>query len=468
MSPELVLHAITAWIYPALLVLFFFGLTIFFHELGHFLVAKRQGMRIERFSVGFGPKIWGYRKGGVDYRISWFPFGGYVALPQMSPMEAIEGGTESKAEELPPASPKSKTLVALAGPAMNIVFAFVLALIVWSVGAPINLPVVGWVEPDSVGARAGIHMDDRITAVNDKKISTWDQFQLAVALSLEPMVKVTVDRGGQQFSFLLETTVNDKLGIKMLDLNPREHPFARDVFAHSPAQQAGIQAGDQFVSIEGMPIYSSEQVVKLIRSRRDQPTALKMLRDGQTIPVTVVPALDPKDHIVRMGVQLGDKLELQRPGPTPVDQFKEVFVSMGQLVGAIYHSKETGVGVHNIQGPIGILPAWWYEIALGGVRRGLVIAILLNINLAIINLLPIPILDGGHIVFALAEAVHRRPLNARLVHATSLTFAALLISFMVYISVNNFEQWFLPDHAKLRATEPSNELPATGTQAPQP
>jgi len=100
--------------------------------------------------------------------------------------------------------------------------------------------------------------------------------------------------------------------------------------------------------------------------------------------------------------------------------------------------------------------------------RGLVIAILLNINLAIINLLPIPILDGGHIVFALAEAVHRRPLNARLVHATSLTFAALLISFMVYISVNNFEQWFLPDHAKLRATEPSNELPATGTQAPQP
>ena len=468
MSLELVLHAITAWIYPALLVLFFFGLTIFFHELGHFLVAKRRGMKIERFSVGFGPKIWGYRKGGVDYRISWFPFGGYVALPQMSPMEAIEGGTESKAEELPPASPKSKILVALAGPAMNIVFAFVLALIVWGVGAPLNLPVIGWVEPDSAEARAGIHLGDRITAVNDKKVGTWSQFLEAVAFSREPMVKVTVDRGGQQFSFLLETTVNDKLGIKMLDLNPREHPFARDVMAHSPAEQAGIQAGDQFVSIEGMPIYSSEQVVKLIRSRRDQPTALKMLRDGQTIPVTVVPALDPKDQIVRMGVQLGDKLELQRPGPTPVDQFKEVFVSMSQLVGAIYHSKETGVGVHNIQGPIGILPAWWYEIALGGVRRGLVIAVLLNVNLAILNLLPIPILDGGHIVFALAEAVRRRPLNARLVHATSLTFAALLISFMVYVSVNNFEQWFLPDHAKPRPSEHGNESPATETPAPQP
>ena len=351
---------------------------------------------------------------------------------------------------------------------MNVVFAFVLAVIVWGVGAPINLPVIGWVEPDSAEARAGIHLGDRITAVNDKKIGTWSQFLEAVAFSREPMVKVTVDRGGQQFSFLLETTVNDKLGIKMLDLNPREHPFARDVMARSPAEQAGIQAGDQFVSIEGMPIYSSEQVVKLIRSRRDQPTALKMLRDGQTIPVTVVPALDPKDQIVRMGVQLGDKLELQRPGPTPVDQFKEVFVSMGQLVGAIYHSKETGVGVHNIQGPIGILPAWWYEIALGGVRRGLVIAVLLNVNLAILNLLPIPILDGGHIVFALAEVVRRRPLNARLVHGTSLTFAFLLISFMVYVSVNNFEQWFLPDHAKLRATVHGNESPAPETPAPPP
>ena len=468
MSLELVLHAITAWVYPALLVLFFFGLTIFFHELGHFLVAKRQGMKIERFSVGFGPKIWGYRKHGVDYRISWFPFGGYVALPQMSPMEAIEGGTESSADELPPAPPKSKILVALAGPAMNIVFALVLAVIVWGVGAPINRPVVGWVEPDSAEARAGIQLNDRITAVNDKKINTWDQFQIAVALSREPMVKVTVDRGGQPFSFLLETTVNEKLGIKMLDLNPREHPFARDVIAHSPAELAGIQAGDQFVSIEGLPIYSSEQVIKLIRSRRDQPTDLKMLRDGQTISVTVVPVLDPKDGVVRMGVQLGDKLELQRPGPTPVDQFKDVFVSMGQLVGAIYHSKETGVGVHNIQGPVGILPAWWYEIAVGGIRRGLVIAVLLNINLAIINLLPIPILDGGHIAFAVAEIVRRRPLNARLVHVTSLTFAALLISFMVYISVNNFEQWFLPDHTKVRTSVHSNESPPAETPAPQP
>src|SRR5580704_9381468 len=126
-SFETVLNFVMGIVYPALLVLFFFGLTIFIHELGHFLMAKRRGMKIERFSVGFGPKIWGYKKDGIDYRVSWFPFGGYVALPQMSPMETIEGETESKAEELPPVSPGSKFLVALSGPVMNILLAALLA-----------------------------------------------------------------------------------------------------------------------------------------------------------------------------------------------------------------------------------------------------------------------------------------------------------------------------------------------------
>ena len=116
MSPDTVVVFITNAVYPALLVLFFFGLTIFIHELGHFLVAKRCGMKIERFSVGFGPKIWGYTKDGINYRVSWFPFGGYVALPQMSPMETIEGETESKPEDLPPVPPGSKFKVAIAGP----------------------------------------------------------------------------------------------------------------------------------------------------------------------------------------------------------------------------------------------------------------------------------------------------------------------------------------------------------------
>src|ERR1035437_8249422 len=121
-------------IYPTVLMALFFGLTIFIHELGHCLVPKRRGMKIDRFSVGLGPKIFGWKKDGIEYRVSWIPFGGYVALPQMSPMETIEGKSEGNAGQLPPAPPLSKILVALAGPAMNVVLAAIIASIIWQVG----------------------------------------------------------------------------------------------------------------------------------------------------------------------------------------------------------------------------------------------------------------------------------------------------------------------------------------------
>src|ERR1700691_6302778 len=166
MSPDTIVLFITNAVYPALLVLFFFGLTIFIHELGHFLVAKRRGMKVERFSVGFGPKIWGYKKDGIDYRISWFPFGGYVALPQMSPMETIEGETDSKADELPSVSPSSKFLVAIARPLWNIVLAALLASILWVGGMPSNPVVGGWVDSGSPLELAGIRPGDRFVKVN--------------------------------------------------------------------------------------------------------------------------------------------------------------------------------------------------------------------------------------------------------------------------------------------------------------
>ena len=435
MSLETVLHAITTWVYPALLVLFFFGLTIFVHELGHFLVAKRRGMRIERFSIGFGPKIWGYRKGGTDYRVSWFPFGGYVALPQMSPMEAIEGATESTAEELPPCSPSSKFLVAIAGPAMNIGLAVVLALILWGAGMPTNLAVVGWVDSGSPEELAGVRPGDRIVEVNDQKVKTWSEFMEVVAFSREPTVRVVAQRNGEQKEFLLETKVNEQFGVKMLEhLWPRGHPFAQAVLAGSPAERAGLLPGDQFISIEGVPIYSSDELRELVGKRADQLTEVKVLRDGAMQLLAVVPELNAEEKVGRMGVQLGDHMEIARPGPTPVEQFRNILVSMGRMVKGLVHSKETGASARSMSGPVGILAIWWYAIVSGGLRQGLHIAVLLNINLAIINLLPMPVLDGGHIVFAALEAVRRKPLSARLVHAASMAFAVLLITFMLYVT----------------------------------
>jgi regulator of sigma E protease len=461
-SFETVLNFVMGIVYPALLVLFFFGLTIFIHELGHFLVAKRRGMKIERFSVGFGPKIWGYKKDGIDYRVSWFPFGGYVALPQMSPMETIEGETESKADDLPSVSPSSKFLVAIAGPLMNVVLAAVLASILWVVGMPTNLAVVGWVDSGSPEELAGIRPGDRIVKVNDQKVKTWGQFMEVVAFSRDPTVRVSVQRNGAEQEFLLETKVNEQFGVKMLEhLWPRGHPFASRVIAGTPAERAGLLAGDQFVSIQGIPIYSSDQLRDFVSKRADLPTEVKVLRDGVMQTLTVVPELNADEKVGRMGVELGDQMEIARPGPTPAEQFKDILVSMGRMVTGLAHSKETGVSAKSMSGPVGILGIWWYAIASGGWRQGLHIAVLLNINLAIINLLPIPVLDGGHIVFAALEAIRRKPLSARLVHAASVTFAVLLITFMLYVTYFDIQRFTF---GRLRTTpksETKESAPAT-------
>ena len=442
MSFEVIQTVVATKIYPALVVLFFFGITIFIHELGHFLVGKWRGMKIERFSIGFGPKIFGWTKDGVEYRLSWIPFGGYVALPQMSPMDAIEGKTEGSTEEMPPAPPLSKTLVAFAGPLMNVALALLLATVLWGAGKPMNVPIVGWVETGSPEELAGIQPGDKIVEVNGQRIKTWTQVMEAVAFSRTPDVRLTIERAGQPREVLVESKVNQRLEVKMLEIYPRNHPFTQNVLTGSAAERAGLKDGDEFVSIEGVPIYSSEQLRSLVGKRTDLPTTVKVLRRGEPLTLTVTPELNPDEKAGRMGVQLGDRLEIVRPGPNPLEQFRDVLGSMVGLIKALMHSKETGVGPSSVSGPVGILGLCWYGIVTGGLLQGINIAVMLNLNFAIINLFPFPVLDGGHIVFAAIEAIRRRPLNARIVQGLSSAFAILLISFMLYVTVFDFKRFF--------------------------
>ncbi len=438
MSFDAVIHFIWTVIYPGLLVMFFFGLTIFIHELGHFLVAKHRGMKVEQFSIGFGPRIWGYTKDGIEYRVSLFPFGGYVKLPQMSPMETLEGKPETPADELPPASPQSKILVALAGPVMNVLLALLLASIVWGFGlsVPINPSTVGWVEPNSREEQLGIRPGDHIVQVNDREVKTWMDLQRAVAISREPSVNIVILRDGLRVPFLLETEMNPTFGLKTINLYPEGRPYAMEILPDSPAEHAGILPGDKFLAVDGVPVSSEEELRDLVGKETDKPTDVKVMRDGKVTTIVVVPQLDPHEKVGRMGVRLADELEYEmiKPGPTPIKQFRDIFGLMADTVYALAHSKQTGIGARSLSGPVGIAGGWWYEIVHGGLTRGLWFAVLLNINLAIINLLPLPVLDGGHIALSLIEGVRRKPLNARLVQATSMAFAALLIMFMLYVT----------------------------------
>lgn len=456
-------------VYPALLVLFFFGLTIFIHELGHFLVARRRKMVVERFFIGFGPKIFSWKRDNVEYGVAWIPFGGYVALPQMAPMEAIEGKTDKQAAELPAASPWSKILVAFAGPVMNVVLAVVLSSIVWWVGMamPINPSVVGWVEPGSREEQLGIVPGDRIVQVNDRTVKTWMEIQRAVAVSREPHVAVVIDRQGERHRYDLETEVNSSFGVKTINLYSQGRPLAGPFLPDSPAEAAGMQIGDKFLSVQGVPVTSAQELRELLGKRPGMVTDIKVMRRGKPIVLQVTPRVDPKEKVGRIGVTLDDELEYEviRPGPPPGQQFKEVLDLMADTLYALVHSKQTGIGAKSLSGPVGIAGGWWHEIVRGGWRRGLWFAVLLNINLAIINLLPLPVLDGGHIVFATFEAALRKPLNPRFVHATSVAFAVVLISFMLYVTFFDIQRlagrWSRGSRPPAATNESSTPTPAT-------
>lgn len=460
------LELVATKIYPGILVVVFFALTIFVHELGHFLVARWRGMVVERFFIGFGPRIFSWKRKGVEYGVAWIPFGGYVALPQMSPMEAIEGKTENKAEELPAVTPGSKILVALAGPVMNVVFAFLLAAVVWWIGmaVPINPSVVGWVELGSREEQLGIQVGDRITQVNDRPVKSWLDIQRAVAVSREPTVQITFVRDGQEFRHTLETEVHPDFGVKTINLFSMGRPVAQGFLPESPARDAGLQIGDKFLSVQGLPVTNSKELRDLVGQRAGQPTEIRVMRRKEVVTLTVVPRLDPKDNQGRIGVELGDALEYEivRPGPTPWQQVSDVLALMGDTFYALVHHKETGIGARSLSGPVGIVGGWWYEIVHGGVRRGLWFAVLLNINLAILNLIPFPVLDGGHILLSVCEAIRRKPLNARFVHAVSVTCAVVLISFILYVTFFDLQRLALRRLRARGGSPAAEELVAPG------
>ncbi|MEI8064400.1 MAG: RIP metalloprotease RseP, partial [Verrucomicrobiota bacterium] len=431
------------YVYPALLVLFFFGLTVFIHEFGHYLMARRRRMIVERFFIGFGPRIFSWKRDGIEYGVAWLPFGGYVALPQMGPMEAVEGKTDKTAAELPAARPVDKILVAVAGPFMNLVLAFVIATVLWHIGMPAanRSTVIGWIEPNSHEELAGLRAGDRIIQLNGKEVSKWIDIATGVALSLEPVVNVVALRGDERIECNLETTYEKEFGIKMTGLYPPGRPVAIRARPGSPADRAGIQSQDEFLAIENIPVYSRAQLIELISKRADKLTRIKLMRAGTVVELEVTPVAEPPAEVARIGVELTE--QIVRPGPKPWEQFGDVLGMLRDSVYAVAHHKQTGVSVKSFAGPVGILGGWWGEFATGGMRRGLWLAVVLNINLAIFNLLPLPVLDGGHIVFALVEAVIRKPVNARFVHLVTTGFAALLIGFMLYITFNDVQK-FLP------------------------
>ena len=455
-------------LYVIAAVLVLFGAAIFIHEFGHFWVARKLGMKVEEFAIGFGPQIYSWKRDGIEYSIRWIPAGGFVKLPQMVTSEALEGHSE---EKVPPASPWQKIPVAFAGPFMNVVFAFAIATVIYFVGLPIpvNPAIIGYVEPGSVEAKLGIQEGDRIVSVNGESVKSWQDVMQNTAFARTSVLPVVVEHDGKQITYQLQATTDNAVGLKMLNLDPRDHPEVIEVMSGSAAEKAGLKQGDHIISLAGVPIASREQLIDIIHKRGGQPTEMRVERGTQKVALNITPTVDPTTKDGRIGVALGVSSTqiyiVQKPGPTPVEQVRNEAGKIFSMIGALIHTRETGVGAKDLAGPVGIL-AFLANAVNDDYRLALSFLVLLNINLAIINLLPIPVLNGGHILMAIIEKIRRRPLSIKFVEITTTGFAVLLISFMLYVTFFDikrfplFRAMFKSDVQIEQSAQPAETAPA--------
>ena len=565
------------------LVAIFFGGSIFVHELGHFLAARKRGLKIERFSIGFGPRLFGWTgKDGVDYRVSIIPLGGYVALPQLAEMEGIEGASSEETEKLPKISYADKMIVSVMGAVFNVIFAFALAFILWFTGMPVaegtSSTVIGYVPEQLVTSsghlaelglgntvpgpayKAGLRSGDKVLSVDDNAVTNFNQITEAVMLGNRkdsqgnPTATFKVERDGKEIEFVVQPArieLNSKSGdkVRMAGLQPRTEVIIGTPAPNSPAEKAGLKAGDRVLSIDGQPLNNTVEFRELLRKGGAKPRTLLVEREGGiSLKVVITPQVnttvnpvsiiaygeeknrhqlivlaatrdlltnDPaavRDQLMVLGISPEDptlaetlkigtiidkvdgrtqivsvhsledlekagagaqrdltvywkrangdagnlplrNAQVRRGKPVEHAQIGTFFVTKPEMAyrnpwetcSGIVKSTFTTLGrlfdrgsdiqVKQLASVISITKTY-YNLS-EDIRRVLWFTVLINLNLAVLNLLPIPVLDGGHMLIATIQRFTKGLLNNKAVIILQYTFMGLLLSLMAYIILHD-------------------------------
>lgn len=475
--PFEILQNLLSNVWSIFLVVVFFGGSIFVHELGHFLAARRRGVHVERFSIGFGPPIWSWRgKDGVEYRLAWFPFGGYVTLPQLADLREIEGESSVDVSQLPPPSYASKMLVFVAGAAFNLLFALGLAAVIWYVGQPTNGQLattrIGYVAPTinlpngtpvaSPAQEAGLKAGDVILAIDGQKVADWMDIVQTIVMGAgrtangEPKTVFTIERHGkvQDISVYPQLAGPDQL--RKVGIDGGYDLTVHSVAPGSVAAKAGFHPGDVLRTFDGQLVINGYVYQELLTRNAKQPLTAVVDRGGREVTLTVPPRPETKNEDV-MGLTLSVGYQLTHPSP-----FKQVYdnvvMTFRTLLSLI--NPHSNIGLANMAGPIGIARIL-HSAAEVGIQAVLMFTILVNVNLAIFNLLPIPVLDGGQMLFATIAKLRGRALPLNFIMITQSAFVVLLFSMMIYVTVfGDIRRWIRDASA--------NDKPAAEAPAAQP
>lgn len=411
---------------------FALGVIIFVHEGGHLLAAKFFRVHARVFSLGFGKRIWGFERGGTDYRVALVPLGGYVQLSGEDPGEVSDSPHEFLNR------PRwERIVVYLAGPAMNVLLAIVLVAAVFMVGievaAPPELPaVVGSVLPESPADKAGLETGDVIRSIGPDEVSRWEEVRFAILTSPGKELDLVVGRGESEVRTVLVPDTVPKYEFGDAGVFPEMLPRVAGLFSGDPAEKAGLEVGDEIRALDGKPLSGQAEFIEYLSARPGQSVAIEVVRDAEPLTIDVVPR--DEDGRGWIGVTLASTA-FQRYGLAESivqscrfnwDVTKQTFAVVGKIFSGQLAAKSA------LSGPIQIA-ALSGAAARSGLRNLLYLMGLISISIAILNLMPVPVLDGGQIAILLIESLFQRDLSLALKERINQVGFVLIIMLMVMV-----------------------------------
>jgi regulator of sigma E protease len=417
--------------------LFVLGVLIFVHELGHFLAARRVGVRVLTFSLGFGPKILKVTRGDTEYCISAIPLGGYVKMAGENPDDPRSG----RPDEFLSKSKWQRFQILIMGPVMNIILAVVVLAFVLSQGATVPIyadqpPVVGSVAPGSPAEKVGLQRDDRIVTVAGREVATWEDLFIAIGTRPDRDVPLTVLRGGQTIPMSVRPTPEGRYEIGNIGVLPDVHPVVASVNPGEVADKVGMKRGDVVLAINGEPMVTGQQLIDAISRNGGREIELTLERDGQELRLKGTP--EQRVDGGKMGFRIGEQTKSFTPGPLEAIKLSvEQNIKSSGLIFRTLGGLFTGdTSVRQLQGPVGIAQLSG-EAAEQSLISLLSLMAMLSINLGILNLMPVPVLDGGHIVILMLEGIARRDFSLQVKEKMLLAGFVMLMMLMVTVIYND-------------------------------
>lgn len=458
---------------PVVAFIILLAIMVFVHEFGHFVVAKYFKVRVEAFSIGMGPRLFGYKYGETDYRVCAFPIGGYVMMTgENMPGENLgaEGDKEKAKEEAPvetapdPGALTSKPrwqrmLIGVAGPVANFIFAFLLMLgYYWflnEVPAYVDQPItIDMVQPGSEAAMAGLHTGDVIQSFNGQNNLTYSEVEMNAITSQNQTVPLSILRNGQTIESHLFLKGNpakpEDFTLEALGLVTQEQKelVTVETLSHGdPAEQAGVKPNDKIFSIDGYQIHSTHALLVYLQTQAGKPINLTVQRDGKNIDLIVHPAkkeVSDKFGPWRLGFTPAPTPEYPKPLPfVEAAQHSAKFWSDNALMifGVLGKVLTHQMSAKNLAGPIGMMSMAGDAAQAHGYLPKFYLGTVISINLGILNLLPIPILDGGMIFILIIESIRRKDLSMNLkerIYQVAFVFLMVLMAFIIFNDISKF------------------------------